>query len=92
MLEKGSKLVCYNEDCGYVMNKSDIPKEDSVSEGAAVSNGAAVSDGAAVSGGASVSGEAAVSDGASIRRDIRAPQEGSLTISRSNYHQRGFEK
>jgi DNA topoisomerase-1 len=28
MLEKGSKLICYNEDCGYVMNKSDVPKEE----------------------------------------------------------------
>ena len=63
MLEKGSKLVCYNEDCGYVMNKSDIPKEESVSEGAAVSNGAVVSDGAAVSGEAAVSDEASVSSG-----------------------------
>ena len=67
MLEKGSKLVCYNEDCGYVMNKSDIPKEDSVSEGAAVSNGAVVSDGAAVSGEAAVSDEASVSSGEAER-------------------------
>lgn len=28
MLEKGNRLICYNEDCGYVMNKSDLPKED----------------------------------------------------------------
>ena len=21
MLEKGNKLVCYNEDCGYIMEK-----------------------------------------------------------------------